>query len=96
MYVPPPVTSLFCIDLLFNLDDFRGLYLFAGPHTILRCHEECTEDYLPWKYLDDDGPYTKFLTTPLQQILQQRRYDLRLSDLNTILDSINGNHEKCQ
>jgi hypothetical protein len=28
-------------------DDWDGMYLFAGPHTILRCYEDATTTHLP-------------------------------------------------
>jgi hypothetical protein len=29
------------------LDDWDGMYLFAGPHIILRCYEDATTTHLP-------------------------------------------------
>ena len=71
------------------------MYLFAGPHIILRCYEDATTTHLPTEYLDDDGPYTKFLTRALSEIVQERQVTEPIGFIGVILDDIIGEHDRC-
>ncbi|KAH0835520.1 hypothetical protein J3R83DRAFT_9206 [Lanmaoa asiatica] len=74
--------------------DWDGMFLFAGPHIILRCYEDATTTYLPTQY-PDYGPYTKFLTHALSEIIQTRCITEPLGCVGTILDDINGEGDRC-
>jgi hypothetical protein len=76
-------------------DDWRGMYIFAGPHTVLRCYEDATTTHLPKAYIDDDGPYTDFLTRALSEIAQERQVTERFGGVGVILDDIIGEHDRC-
>ncbi|KAF8129965.1 hypothetical protein EV363DRAFT_1337116 [Boletus edulis] len=76
--------------------EWDGMYLFAGPHIILRCYEDATMSHLPMDYLDDDGPYTKFLEHPITQIFQERQVTEPFNGyVGVILDDIHGLHDRC-
>ena len=76
-------------------DDWEGMYLFAGPHVILRCYEDATTSHLPTQYLDDDGPYTEFLTHALSEIVKERQVTEPMGCVGIILDDIIGEHDRC-
>lgn len=86
-------------EFLGSLDvyDFQGIYLFAGPRALLRCHEEGTASPLRiGEVLGDDGPGNGFLTKPLGGILKERRIDIHQAPFEkTILNQINGENDKC-
>ncbi|KAF8435341.1 hypothetical protein L210DRAFT_3550884 [Boletus edulis BED1] len=76
--------------------EWDGMYLFAGPHIILRCYEDATMSHLPMDYLDDDGPYTKFLEHPITQIFRERQVTEPFNGyVGVILDDIHGLHDRC-
>ncbi|KAG9308025.1 hypothetical protein JVU11DRAFT_12677 [Chiua virens] len=75
--------------------DWNGMFLFAGPHVILRCYEDATSQHLPGGYLDDDGLYTKFLTGAFDEIAKARKLDEPIGFVGTILDNINGEDDLC-
>jgi len=76
--------------------DFDGLYLFAGPGCILECYKKCDAVRSELNgVLDDDAPYSDFITHPLQSILKERgiqNYDFS----SVILDSVNGGDDRCR
>jgi hypothetical protein len=76
-------------------DDWDGMYIFAGPHTVIRCYEDATTTHLPKAYIDDDGPYTDFLTRALSEIAQERQVTERFGGVGVILDDIIGEHDRC-
>ena len=76
-------------------DDWDGMFLFAGPHAVLRCYEDATTTHLPKEYLDDDGPYTEFLTHALSEIARDRQVTEPFGDVGVILDDIIGEHDRC-
>ena len=76
-------------------DDWDGMFLFAGPHTILRCYEDAIYTHLPMEHLDDDGPYTKFLTHALSEIIKERQVTEPIGYVGIILDDIIGEHDRC-
>ena len=47
------------------------------------------------QYLDDDGPYTKFLTRALSEIVQERQVTEPIGFIGVILDDIIGEHDRC-
>lgn len=73
------------------------MFLFAGPHIVLRCYEDTTTSHFPTQYLDDDGPYEKFLTHPLSEIFQGRQVNdpIDIGYVGIILDSMHGAHDRC-
>ena len=71
------------------------MYLFAGPHIILRCYEGATTTHLPTQYLDDDGAYTNFLTHALSEIVKERQVTEPVGFIGVILDDIIGEHDRC-
>jgi hypothetical protein len=71
------------------------MYIFAGPHTVLRCYEDATTTHLPMGYLGDDGPCTKFLTRALSEIAQERQVTERFGGVGVILDDIIGERDRC-
>lgn len=75
--------------------DWDGMYLFAGPHRVLRCFEDATSNHLPMEHLDDDGPYTKFITRSLCEITDEREVVEPIGYVGIILDEINGLHDRC-
>jgi hypothetical protein len=73
------------------------MYLFAGPHILLRCYEDATYTRLPTEYIDDDGPYTDFLMRALSEIAQERQVTepIQVGYFGVILDNIIGEHDRC-
>ena len=76
-------------------DDFHGLYLFAGPHIILRCYEEQSSDPLPFSYLFNEEVYEDFLLPSAEGILSQRNITIPLAFMGSILDDVCGAHDTC-
>ncbi|KAH0829205.1 hypothetical protein J3R83DRAFT_2765 [Lanmaoa asiatica] len=76
--------------------DFSGLYLFAGPHIILRCYEEQSSGPLPLDYLCDDGIYEDFLLSSVEGILSQRDITIPLAFVGSILDEVCGASDICR
>ncbi|KAG8221337.1 hypothetical protein J3R82DRAFT_1505 [Butyriboletus roseoflavus] len=74
--------------------DFDGLYLFAGPHILLRCYEEQSSDLLPWGYLDDEVS-ENFLLPSVESILSQRNITIPFAYVGSILDEICGATDTC-
>ena len=76
------------------------MYLYVGPRTVLQCFEGATTEPFSWRDIGDDGPYTGFLTTPLQKILDDRKVeDDRIGGAfhQIILDRINNPEgDKCE
>lgn len=71
------------------------MFLFAGPHIILRCVEDVTSNHLPTEYIGDDGPYTEFIQKALSQIFEERHVTVPVGYLELILDTINGGDVQC-
>jgi hypothetical protein len=76
--------------------DWNGMFLFAGPHIILRCVEDVTSNHLPTEYIGDDGPYTEFIQKALSQIFEERHVTVPVGYLELILDTINGGDVQCR
>ncbi|KAI9574080.1 hypothetical protein HD554DRAFT_2055080 [Boletus coccyginus] len=76
--------------------DFDGLYLFAGPHIILRCYEEQSSDPLPYSYLFDENVYERFLLPSVEDILSQRNITIPLAFVGSILDDVCGASDTCR
>jgi hypothetical protein len=79
-----------------SLDDWDGLYLFAGPGFILECYKKC--DTLSDEvagYLNDDGPYSKFIMHSFESIMEERGNPER-DFSKIILDSSNGGDVRCR
>ena len=81
-------------DRIFS-DDWDGMYLFAGPHAVLRCYEDATYIHLPMEHLGGGDPYTKFLTHALSEIVQERQVTEPFGYVGVILDDIIGAHVRC-
>lgn len=84
-----------CLTGNLCLDDWSGLFLFAGPTFIMnqyRDREEDADDDIPYqnllRYIDDWGPYTKFLNHGLTE-LGDPHFQIR------ILDSVEGAEDLC-
>ncbi|KAN0073614.1 hypothetical protein V8E55_012221 [Tylopilus felleus] len=72
-----------------------GGTLYTCPHRVLRCFEDATSNHLPMEHLDDDGPYTKFITRSLCEITDEREVVEPIGYVGIILDEINGLHDRC-
>ncbi|KAF8129967.1 hypothetical protein EV363DRAFT_1493872 [Boletus edulis] len=81
-----------------GLYNYTGLFLFAGPHAILRCYEDVTTTHLPAEYIGDDGPYTKLIDQALSEIVQERQVTVPYGyqHVGFILDDIHGEHDRCR
>lgn len=90
------IVSVASAELLIpSTDDFNGLYLFAGPHIILRCHEEQSSGPLPFSYIFEDEAYEKFLLPCVKDMLSERNVDIPLAFVGSILDSVCGANDTC-
>jgi len=72
------------------------LYLFAGPHIILRCYEEQSSDPLPFSYIFNEEVYEKFLLPSVEGILSQRNITIPLAFVGSILDDVCGIYDTCR
>jgi hypothetical protein len=87
-----------CLTGNLCLDDWSGLFLFAGPTFIMNQYqdrEEDADDDIPFQnfcgYLCDGGPYTEFLNHSLTEL--GTRYDPHIQ--KRILDSVEGAEDLC-
>ena len=87
-----------CLTGNLCLDDWSGLFLFAGPTFIMnqyRNREEDADDDIPFQnlcgYIGDDGPYTEFLNHSLTEL--GTRSDPHFQ--KRILDSVEGDEDLC-
>ena len=76
-------------------DDWNGMFLFAGPHIVLRCYEDATTVHLPTAFIDDDGPYSEFIQKALSEVIKERQVTEPIGIVGVILDGINGEHDRC-